>query len=145
MIRIFTYGTLKPGEINHRVCALDVVEAQPAIAIGRVYHLPFDYPAMTVEENGLVYGYLLTFTKAEILSKLDQFEQHDPQTFQRVAPGHTFAENQYNRQLLPIFTPKRVPLEPAWGYVMTREQIRRLNGQPVLDGCWQGGGKGYKE
>lgn len=145
MIRVFTYGTLKPGEVNHRVCAPDVVEAHPAIAIGRVYHLPFDYPAMTLEEPGVVHGYVLTFAIPGILAKLDQFEQHDQATFERVAPGHSFAANQYSRQLLSIFTPKQAPLEPAWGYVMTREQIHRLNGQLVPGGCWQGRGRGYKE
>ncbi len=144
MIHVFTYGTLKPGEINHQVCAADVVEAQPAIAIGRLYHLPFDYPAMTLEPDDIVQGYLLTFTSPEVLIRLDEFEQHDPEAFQRVAPGQCFAANQYQRQWLPILTPQRQPLVSAWGYVMTPEQISRLNGKLVPIGNWQGQGKGFK-
>lgn len=144
MIRIFVYGTLQPGEVNHRVCAADVVEAQPAIAIGRVYHLPFDYPAMTPEEPGWVQGYLLTFSTTAILAKLDQFEQHDPDTFAEIAPGHSLATHQYSRQLITVFSPQHIRLKPAWGYVMTREQIHHLKGELVPDGCWEGRGKGFK-
>jgi gamma-glutamylcyclotransferase (GGCT)/AIG2-like uncharacterized protein YtfP len=145
MIRVFTYGTLKPGEINHRVCAAHVVETQPAIAIGRLYHLPFDYPAMTLEEQGVVQGYVLTFSEPEILAALDDFEQHDPETFQQVAPGQSLTANQYSRLLLNVFTPDQIPLKPAWSYVMTRSQIQQLQGIPVPNGWWQGNGKGYKK
>lgn len=134
MIRVFTYGTLKPGEINHRVCAADVVEVQPAIAIGRLYHLPFEYPAMTLEEKGIVQGYVLTFSQPEILAALDQFEQHDPETFQQVAPRQSLDDSQYSRLLLNVFTPHQTPLDPAWGYVMTRSQIEQLQGVPVPNG-----------
>lgn len=135
-LNFFVYGTLKPGEVNHWVCAPYIATIQPAIVSGRLYHLPFGYPAVTIEEDGIVQGYLCSFTASKIVSILDEFEQHDPQTFEHLAPGRAFAANQYSRKLLTIFTPKRSRLGYAWGYVMTREQIRCLSGQWVPGGIW---------
>lgn len=132
----FVYGTLKPGEANHWVCAPYIANIQAAIALGRLYRLPFGYPAMTTEEEGIVQGYLCSFTEPQIVSILDEFEQHDPHQFEQVAPGQIFDANQYCRKLLTLYTPKRSPLGCAWGYVMTHEQIRRLSGQLVPEGNW---------
>ncbi|MDX2243783.1 MAG: gamma-glutamylcyclotransferase family protein [Leptolyngbyaceae cyanobacterium bins.302] len=135
-LNVFVYGTLKPGEVNYRICAPYVVAAQAAIVTGRVYHLPFGYPAMTIEEEGVVHGVLLSFASSEILAILDEFEQHDPATFEQLAPEQSLNENQYHRVLLKPFTPKQSPLGVAWGYVMNRQQIRCLQGQIVPGGRW---------
>ncbi len=136
-IHFFVYGTLKPGEINYRICADFVVEAQPAIAQGQLYHLPFGYPAMTVDEVGTVHGYILSFRDPVILTILDEFEQHSPELFQQLLPGESYADNQYTRQQFPVITPKRSPVI-AWGYVMSPNQISRLRGTPVPGGQWSG-------
>ncbi|XHX77492.1 MAG: gamma-glutamylcyclotransferase [Stenomitos frigidus ULC029] len=44
MFHVFVYGTLKPGESNHRLCATSVLEARPTIAQTPTYlavWLPF--------------------------------------------------------------------------------------------------------
>jgi gamma-glutamylcyclotransferase (GGCT)/AIG2-like uncharacterized protein YtfP len=138
LIRVFVYGSLKPGQANHYVCERYVVDAHPAIANGHLFHLPFGYPAMTSGGTGLVSGYLLTFTDRSILSILDDFEQHDPEEFWRYVPGQRLEANQYFRRELPIFTPERSPLESAWSYVMEPQQIQRLGGIAIPDGNWQG-------
>lgn len=133
---VFVYGTLKPGEVNYSVCADSVVHVQPAIAQGRLYHLPFGYPAMTLGAAEIVQGFVLSFADPSILTILDEFEQHDHETFQQLAPEQFLAANQYQRVILETHTPKRSPLMHAWGYVMTLEQVVRLNGVRLATGCW---------
>lgn len=135
-VNVFVYGTLKPNEINHSVCADYVEECHPAIAHGLLYHLPFGYPAMTPTEAGVVQGYVLVFTNPIVLSVLDDFEQHDPEKFRYYAPGQSLVANQYQRQLLQAYTPDHYPAWLAWSYVMTVEQISRVNGIAAPSGCW---------
>ena len=135
-IQVFVYGTLKPGEVNYRICAPYVLKAQPAIASGQVYHLPFNYPAMAIATEGMVQGVLLSFADAEILTILDDFEQHDPTAFQRLLPQHAVEAYQYSRKKIQTYTPKRTPLEAAWGYVMELDQIYHLQGLLIPDGYW---------
>ncbi len=146
LIHVFVYGTLKPGEANHRVCEPYVVAAQPAIAPGGLYHLPFDYPAMTLDDPGQVKGCLLTFTDPCILDILDQFEQHDPAKFLRLMPDRDITHHQYQRRWIPLLSAARSPSESAWAYIMTRYQVTQLNGIAVPSGDWSGGGHlGYKD
>lgn len=146
LIRVFVYGTLKPGEANYRVCEPYVVGAHPAIAPGGLYQLPFDYPAMTLEDPGEVQGCLLTFTDPAILDILDEFEQHDPETFLRLMPDRDIAHHQYQRQRIPLLSLERSPTESAWAYIMTRHQVTQLNGVTIPTGQWSGGGiLGYKD
>lgn len=135
-VNVFVYGTLKPNEINHFVCADYVEECHPAIAHGLLYYLPFGYPAMIPTEAGLVQGYVLVFTNPRVLSVLDNFEQHDPEKFRVYAPGQILAANQYQRKLLQTYTPDHEPAWLAWSYVMTAEQIFCLNGIAAPNGCW---------
>lgn len=136
IIRVFVYGTLKPGEVNHKVCEKHVVDSQPAIAQGELYHLPLGYPAMTLEGTNLIHGVVLSFADPDILNILDAFEQHDPEKFYQIAPNQSLAANQYHRAWLKLLTPKPSNVQTAWGYVMTSEQIHCLNGTPVANGIW---------
>ncbi|MBF2025165.1 MAG: gamma-glutamylcyclotransferase [Oscillatoriales cyanobacterium C42_A2020_001] len=143
LIHLFVYGTLKPGEPNHWVCAEFVVDAYPAIAPGRLYHLPFGYPAMTLAGSDSVHGYVLTFADLAALSTLDEFEQHCPDTFRRVVPEAIYEENQYSRQPIHVFNPKRWQVEVAWGYVMTHQQVYALRGVYVPTGNWTAANEYY--
>jgi len=137
-LNVFVYGTLKPGACNYAVCEPYVIGAQRAIAHGSLYHLPFGYPALTIEVPGIVQGWRLTMSGTEALSVLDEFEQHDPEVFCQTMPKLALEAHQYQRVLLPVFTPERSPLDQAWAYTMTLAQIDRLNGQPIPTGCWNG-------
>lgn len=136
LIRIFVYGTLKPGESKHSLCVSQIEEPQPAIAQGQLYHLPFGYPAMTPDEPGIVHGFVLSFSDATILQDLDDYEQHDPASFQIHAPDLSLQAHQYRRLQIATFHPDQFPLDRAWCYVMTSQQIKALRGQLVSSGKW---------
>jgi gamma-glutamylcyclotransferase (GGCT)/AIG2-like uncharacterized protein YtfP len=130
MLKVFVYGTLKPGEVNYsRYCAGKVVEAQKAYTYGKLFALPMGYPAMT-KGNTRVYGYLLSFTDSNILSQLDQLEDYHPK---RAA-----AENEYNRQKIEIYSLQGESLGEAWAYLMDINQVYQMGGVLQTDGWWSG-------
>jgi gamma-glutamylcyclotransferase (GGCT)/AIG2-like uncharacterized protein YtfP len=135
MLNVFVYGTLKPGEKNYSVCARSVVTSQPAIAEGRLYALPFGYPAMTLEA-GTVYGVVLSFADVTILEILDAFERHDPIEFYDYIPGQSLEQNEYDRQEITVYDLARRSLGRAWSYTMTKEQVQQLDGTLLPGGQW---------
>jgi gamma-glutamylcyclotransferase (GGCT)/AIG2-like uncharacterized protein YtfP len=129
-IKVFVYGTLKPGEINYqRYCVLQVVEEKRAIAIGQLYDLRLGYPAMTLGESQ-VQGFLLTFADASILRYLDELEDYDP--------NRKPEENEYNRQQIEVYDLQGRSLGLAWAYLMTLEQVQSLKGVLIPSGSWTG-------
>lgn len=76
---IFVYGTLLKGESNHdRFCG-DALTIEPAVTTGRLYHLPYGFPAMFDAPDGQVFGELMTFPDIEItLERLDRLEGYRP-------------------------------------------------------------------
>jgi gamma-glutamylcyclotransferase (GGCT)/AIG2-like uncharacterized protein YtfP len=129
-IKVFVYGTLKPGEINYqRYCEGKVVEEQRAIAWGQLYNLSLGYPAMTPGEKQ-VHGFVLTLADSAILNVLDELEDYDP--------NRRPEENEYNRQPIEIYNLAGQTLGLAWAYFMTSEQVQRLKGVLILSGWWSG-------
>lgn len=132
-VRIFVYGTLKPGEVNYkRYCATRVVDSKTAVAPGKLYALPMGYPAMTTE-NSQVQGYLLSFADLGILSQLDELEDYQPHRHK--------SANLYNRQQIEIYD--MMPgqsLGLAWVYLMSPAKVSQLKGIPQADGWWSGCG-----
>jgi gamma-glutamylcyclotransferase (GGCT)/AIG2-like uncharacterized protein YtfP len=128
MLKVFVYGTLKPGEYNYQYfCAGKVVEEKKAIAFGQLFDLSLGYPAMTFGENA-VQGFLLTFADPAILSLLDELEDYDPH--------RSLEENEYYRQQVEIYTPEGEALGLAWAYLMTSEQVQHLEGVLIPSGHW---------
>jgi gamma-glutamylcyclotransferase (GGCT)/AIG2-like uncharacterized protein YtfP len=128
LIKVFVYGTLKPGEANYQqFCADYVMAAQKAIAFGQLFDLPLGYPAMTLG-NFKVYGFLLSFVNAEILQQLDWLEDYDPQ--------RAIAENEYYRQQIEVYNTALVPIGTAWTYLMSPNQVRTFGGVFLPDGWW---------
>ena len=129
-LKIFVYGTLKPGETNYqRYCAGKVVEAKRAIAFGQLFDLPLGYPAMTLGDSP-VQGFLLTFADPNVLSILDELEDYDPQRLPE--------ENEYYRQEIDIYSPTGQALGLAWVYLMTSKQVQYLEGILIPSGWWSG-------
>ncbi|NES21251.1 MAG: gamma-glutamylcyclotransferase [Symploca sp. SIO3E6] len=127
-LKVFVYGTLKPGEVNYSLyCTDKVVEAKKAIALGQLFALPLGYPAM-IPGASPVQGFLLTFADPAILSTLDELEDYDPY---RAA-----AENEYNRQQIEVYDLARETLGFAWAYLMTSEKVKHFQGVPIPSGCW---------
>ncbi len=134
MLKVFVYGTLKPGESNYQsYCAGKVVAVKRALAFGQLFSLPFGYPAM-IPGNSPVQGFLLSFSNSEILTQLDWLEDYDPQ--------RPLMDNEYYRQQIEIFDMRFQPLGTAWAYLMTPEQICSYAGVLLPDGLWHGGIRG---
>lgn len=138
LIHLFVYGTLKPGERSFHLCARDMVAACTAIAQGQLYHLPLGYPAMTLAGEGIVQGVLLSFAEAQILERLDAYEQHDPVQVQRCNSAIVVADVEYQRNWIALADPQGIPLGHAWTYTMTPQQICSLGGQYLPQGIWLG-------
>lgn len=118
MIKIFVYGTLKPGEENfdrHCQKALEqkALEIQEAIAHGTLYALPMGYPAMTSGDHP-IYGFLLSFSDPQILMQLDELEDY--------CPDRPFEQNEYYRQKIQTFSLAHQSLGTAWVYLIEREE-----------------------
>jgi gamma-glutamylcyclotransferase (GGCT)/AIG2-like uncharacterized protein YtfP len=127
-IRIFVYGTLKPGEANYpKYCATKVVDVKTALTWGKLYALPQGYPAMTLG-NETVWGYLLYFTDPRVLTALDELEDYQPY--------RDVAANLYYRQYIQTYTPTGLSLGEAWAYLMTEEQVVQLGGTPQGNSWW---------
>jgi len=120
LVRVFVYGTLKPGEANYqKYCAKKVISAEPATTRGQLFALPMGYPAMTLGDN-LVHGYLLSFADSRILSGLDELEDYQP--------TRQISENLYNRQQVEVFNLKEISLAWAWVYLMTPDRVSQIGG-----------------
>ncbi|MEO1209571.1 MAG: gamma-glutamylcyclotransferase [Cyanobacteria bacterium J06638_20] len=129
MIRVFVYGTLKPGEINYqRFCEGKVHRAIAAIAQGNLYALPAGYPAVT-PGTGDVYGYVLEFDNPTLLNKLDELEDYEPQR-----PAEA---NDYNRIEIDVVDENRQPIGRVWFYQMTAERAQAMGGIQIEDGLWR--------
>jgi gamma-glutamylcyclotransferase (GGCT)/AIG2-like uncharacterized protein YtfP len=130
-LKVFVYGTLKPGESNYQsYCAGKVSEVTRVYTFGQLYHLgACGYPAMTLGRSK-VGGFLLTFLDLSVLEKLDELESYQLQR----AP----AENEYQRQKIIVYEPSGKPLGEAWGYLMSFEKVQQFGGILVPSGWWTG-------
>lgn len=128
LVKVFVYGTLKPGESNYELfCADQLVAVQRAIAIGQLFALPMGYPAMT-NGNATVQGFLLTFKDPGILVSLDELEDY--------YPDRPAEQNEYERQQIEIYDLDRQLLGTAWAYLMTPQQVRYRGGVLLPNGWW---------
>ena len=128
-MKVFVYGTLKPGECNYlRYCEGKVVDACPAIARGQLVALPIGYPAM-VAGDGIVCGFLLCFANSAILDDLDRLEDYHPL--------REPTQNEYQRESIEIFDLNFQSLGTAWAYCMVPDRVRSLGGIWLPDGRWE--------
>ena len=142
---LFVYGTLKKGFGNHDRFCKDVRHVEEAAVRGRLYDLPFGFPALVVEPENVhatgstdpvldtslqydlqrtggdlrgpvVYGELLTFEDPEErLPKLDHLEGFDPG-----------GQSLYRRVLVPVEISARSLL--AWTYAVGKPTGTHLPG-----------------
>ncbi len=131
LVRVFVYGTLKPGEANYqKYCAGQVTDVKRAVTLGKLFALPMGYPAMTPGGDS-VHGYLLSFADLGILDALDDLEDYQP--------ARQMSANLYYRQQVEISDLQELSLGKAWAYFMSLERVSQLKGVALLDGCWSNG------
>lgn len=128
-VRVFVYGTLKPGEENYEHYCKNHCKAEEAVVFGQLYDLPFGYPALTVGSSP-VYGFLLSFADPDILVRLDALEDYDPTR----SPD----QNEYFRLKTEVFNLANQPIGWAWTYCMEPAQVRRFGGVLLPTGRWFG-------
>jgi gamma-glutamylcyclotransferase (GGCT)/AIG2-like uncharacterized protein YtfP len=140
MLKVFVYGTLKPGESNYqKYCGDRLLSVIPAWVTGQLFALPAGYPALIWDKTEKpVQGYLLTFSTPEVLHELDQLEEYQEHRSPK--------ENAYQRRLIEVFANSADPssaietnLGMAWVYVMELEQIQQLGGIFLPQGYWTSG------
>lgn len=129
LLKVFVYGTLKPGERNYQYyCADKVVEVQEAIAYGKLFALPMGYPAAIFPESYLVRGYVLSFFDFTVLAALDELEDYHPD---RLA-----SQNNYQRHQVEVYNSKLEPLAKVWTYSMSQQKIAAYGGVFLKNGWW---------
>mgnify|MGYP005848204661 CR=1 FL=1 len=129
-LRVFVYGTLKPGEYYFsEYCEPKMTACVAAIAPGCLYDLPLGYPAMT-PGTGWVSGVLMEFDDPQVLAALDELEGYEP--------GRSPEENEYIREQLEVFTPEGRSLGLAWVYRMSQAIAEQLGGVWLPEGYWTG-------
>ncbi len=137
-LRVFVYGTLKPGGFYWaRFAGERVREVVPAMMRGALYDLvPHGYPAM-VEDGpaGWARGCVLDFHDAvarEALQGLDDLEGY--------APTRDPAQNDYQRVQREAFAiGEHGPgesLGEVWTYVMSLADAQRNGGRYLSAGEW---------
>lgn len=128
-MRIFVYGTLKPGEKYFRpYCDGKIVAAEYAYILGQLFALPFGYPA-AISGSDRIGGYLLTFADEAVLSALDELEGYDPN-----GPADA---NEYRRDRISVYRFSGGVLAEAWAYFMTASRVHSVGGILLPSGWWQ--------
>jgi gamma-glutamylcyclotransferase (GGCT)/AIG2-like uncharacterized protein YtfP len=129
LIRVFVYGTLKPGECNYRrYCDGKIVNAEAAIAQGQLFHLSRrGYPAMTAGV-GTVHGFVLSFADPTLLQILDKLEDYHPDRPREA--------NEYHRQQIEAFNVAGESIGLVWVYLMEPQQIKLRGGEFLPEGVW---------
>jgi gamma-glutamylcyclotransferase (GGCT)/AIG2-like uncharacterized protein YtfP len=128
IVKVFVYGTLKPGESNYQYyCDGKSIAEIKAYTFGNLYNLSLGYPAMTEGKNKVL-GYLLSFSSAEILKSLDRLEGY--------REGKPNELNEYYRQEINVYDLSGKSLGVAWSYFMSETKIRQFNGVFLESGWW---------
>ena len=128
-LRIFVYGTLKPGGFYWpRYAEGKVVAHQPARVRGMLYHLNPGYPGL-LEGEGWAEGVLLTLTDETALLGMDELEDY--------VPGRPPEQNEYQRKRVECWDANGDPLGQVWVYLMLPDKMRELGGEPVAGEVWE--------
>jgi gamma-glutamylcyclotransferase (GGCT)/AIG2-like uncharacterized protein YtfP len=130
-LRLFVYGTLKPGEANFDRYCRTAISAQPAWVQGQLYVLNLGYPGLVLGGSGLVAGLLLEFDESGVLAAIDELEDY--------RADRAADENEYQRQWCRVFCgdPGDWVTIGAWVYGMSADRVLALGGVELGEG-WSG-------
>ena len=114
------------GMSNHDRFCKDVLTIEPAVTTGRLYHLPYGFPAMFDAPVGQVFGEVMTFPDIrKTLEHLDHLEGY--------RPGG--GRSHYIRIEKTATILNGGGMVSAWVYVYPKDRLR-LDFKRVTDGCW---------
>lgn len=128
MTSVFVYGSLRPGEPNHRLLATAATITPATMANLQLYSVPnlgFPY-ALAMPTKIPAQGHLATFETADApaaLRRLDILEGYDADA----DAGH------YLRRLMPATTRKGTV--DAWVYIAS-PRVSRRNLTPITNNDW---------
>ena len=124
MHRLFVYGSLKFGEINHnRIFAGFDIKIIPAWTFGELYNLGY-FPALT-DGNNKVYGELIEFDNLEILTRVDSLEGYR---------GENSIFNFYDRKEIIVYINENEIT--TWAYFLKICKIIESDGELITSGVW---------
>tara|TARA_R100000027_G_scaffold61057_1_gene52187 strand:- start:21883 stop:22317 length:435 start_codon:yes stop_codon:yes gene_type:complete len=130
-LRVFVYGTLKPGGFYwQRFCEGKVDRWWPARTRGEVYHLPIGYPASVFGGDCWIQGVVLEMKDIEAMKGLDSLEGFDP---------YRTVGNDYRRLRVEVFDLESDRVDRVWSYEMDLRKIVGQGGIRVESGNWQQG------
>ena len=128
MEKVFVYGTLKPGFKYYPIyCQGKTLAEVKCWTKGKLFALPFGYPAMT-QGKEIVYGYLLSFASINDVLNLDRLEGYTGKINSPL--------NEYDRFKIIVYDMANLPLDEAWAYFMTEKRVHDLNGIHLPSGWW---------
>lgn len=128
ILRVFVYGTLKPGGYYWpQFCEGKVTAHETAKVRGALYDLRPGYPAL-LEGDGWVHGTVLTLKDDAALRGFDTLEGYEA--------GRAPADNEYQRCEVDAFSPAGEPLGRVWTYFMLPDKMRELDGIHLPEGAW---------
>ncbi|TVP81206.1 MAG: gamma-glutamylcyclotransferase [Puniceicoccaceae bacterium] len=128
-VKVFVYGTLKPG--GHywpQYCEGKVARQQPAKIRGELYDLHVGYPGLRLQGQAWVYGYCLELKDPAHLDSLDYLEGY--------APNRPESENEYNRIRVPCFDLEDQPIGQVWAYEITPSAFAKNQTTHIQNGNW---------
>ncbi len=126
---LFVYGTLMRGMSNHARFCGDALTIKPAFTTGRLYHLPYGYPAMFSGPDGQVFGDVMTFPNIEkTIKEMDHLEGYRPH-----------GQCHYIRIAKRVTSLSDGITVPAWAYVYPEDRLREIRrvGAFIPHGCWR--------
>lgn len=124
---LFVYGTLLTGRENHAVVASYVQAVHPARVRGRLYHLPYGYPALCLPADGWARGEVLTLARwDEVIAALDRLEEYH-------GPGHP--ANEYER--IQVVAEAAGEQFLVWVYVWAWPGKLPVEAVLIPDGDWR--------
>jgi gamma-glutamylcyclotransferase (GGCT)/AIG2-like uncharacterized protein YtfP len=112
---------------NHDRYCRDALTIEPAVTTGRLYHLPYGFPAMFDAPDGEVFGEVMTFPDiVKTLERLDHLEGY--------RPGDT--RSHYIRIEKPVTILNSGRVVPAWVYVYPKDRLQP-DFIPIQTGYWR--------
>ncbi|MCW2278225.1 gamma-glutamylcyclotransferase family protein [Heliophilum fasciatum] len=125
--KVFLYGTLRSGMINHSVIAPFIETITKGEIKGQLFHLSYGYPALR-QGNGKVKGELVQIKDvANALIRLDDLEGYVEPPSKR---------NLYNRELVTVWTEDDEMPHAAYAYFWANSSELDNLGTLIPDGDW---------